>query len=107
VTADDPVLAFALGVRARVDWWQVITDLERCQVSHPQIAAAVGRAWGWPNYLKDSPGAEPRFADGVVLVQLWVAHTRRPVGEIPLERRPGPADRRRAPRMSGNPDRRR
>ena len=55
----------------RVDWWQVITDLERRGVSHSRIAVEVGRSKTWVNDLKNIPDTEPRFHDGMLLLGLW------------------------------------
>lgn len=59
---------------ARIDWWQVITDLERAEVSHRRIAAECLRWNGWVANLKNTPNTEPRFHDGMMLLGLWKQH---------------------------------
>lgn len=59
---------------SRIDWWQVITDLERAEVSHERIAAECLRSKGWVDNLKNTPGTEPRFHDGAVLLGLWATY---------------------------------
>lgn len=55
-----------------VDWWQVVTDMERRGYSHFAIGAAIGCARttveGWKNRA-----AEPRHEDGERLLSLWCA----------------------------------
>lgn len=77
------VLGYSLGERVHIDWWRVITDLERAELSHAKVAEAVGMSKGWVAYLKDSPGAEPRHSIGVRLLQLWVRQTGMPYHDAP------------------------
>ncbi|MFT3720405.1 hypothetical protein [Pseudorhodoferax sp.] len=54
-----------------MDWWRVITDLERAGVPHSVVAVEVGRSKGWVANLKNIYGTEPRFHDGMLLLGLW------------------------------------
>lgn len=54
----------------RVDWWRVVTDLQRAGYSTDRIAAECLRSVGWVDGLKNR-AAEPRFADGMQLLGLW------------------------------------
>jgi hypothetical protein len=56
---------------ARIDWFRVIVDLERARWSLERIAVAVERSKGWVSNLKNIPGTEPRFHDGLMLLGLW------------------------------------
>ena len=45
---------FATGPgRERVDWWQVVTDLERRGISHERVAAECLRSKGWVDCVKN------------------------------------------------------
>jgi len=69
---------------SRIDWWQVITDLERAEVSHERIAAECLRSKGWVDNLKNTPGTEPRFHDGAVLLGLWAIYCGGPKRSAPV-----------------------
>lgn len=65
----------AAAARQRVDWWRVITDLQRSGYSIERIAAECLRSVGWVMGLKNIPDTEPRFADGMLLLALWASAT--------------------------------
>lgn len=58
----------------RVDWFQVLEDLRRAGIPVASVAAQIrvpkGTVMGWKN-----TGAEPKYADGQMLVDLWVGVT--------------------------------
>lgn len=60
---------------SKIDWFRVITDLERASYSHTSIASVCGVAkrtiGGWKQ------GSEPRYSDGDRLLLLWSAVTRK------------------------------
>ena len=66
----------------RVDWFQVLTDLQRQGLPSNQVANVIGvphsTVIGWKNQ-----GAEPKFADGDRLVDLWVGVTGRNRHQVP------------------------
>lgn len=70
---------------ARVDWFRVIVNLERCGLSIREIADRVGMSKGWVEHLKNSPGAEPRYDDGSVLLAMWSDEMDKPMDDVPLE----------------------
>lgn len=55
----------------RIDWWQVISDLERAGVSHERVAAECMRSKGWVAKFKTCPDTQPRFHDGMMLLAIW------------------------------------
>ena len=64
----------ALATDEKINWFQVIVDLERLGYRHNTIAASVGvgksTVAGWKQ------GASPRFEDGEVLIGLWEVVTK-------------------------------
>lgn len=76
-----PPSGFTLG--ERVHWWRVIADLERAGVSQAKIAATLRRSVGWVDYVKNSPGADPKTFEGDALRRLWALHTGCPLDEVP------------------------
>lgn len=68
----------------RVDWWRVITDLERNGISHDRVAAECLRSKGWVDCIKNGQ-SEPRFHDGLVLLGLWSEATGKCRLEYPAE----------------------
>jgi hypothetical protein len=76
--------ARAFCVSRRIDWWQVIVDLERKGYRLEGIAAAVGSARttviGWKNL-----DAEPRHVDGERLCGLWVVVMGKRPEELPRQ----------------------
>lgn len=63
---------FELGERVRVDWWRVVSDIEQTGMPQARIAKHLGRSFGWVDYVKNSPGASPKWEDGDRLLQLWL-----------------------------------
>jgi hypothetical protein len=55
----------------RVDWFQVLEDLRRAGIPVASVAAQIrvpkATVMGWKN-----TGAEPKYADGERLVDLWI-----------------------------------
>ncbi len=72
------------AARPRIDWWQVITDLGRAEISHERIAAECLRSKGWVDNLKNTPGTEPRFHDGMIVLALWQEHCGKEGAEPPV-----------------------
>lgn len=70
---------------SRIDWFRVITNLERCGFTVRDIAFQVNMSRGWVEHLKNSPGAEPRFDDGNVLLDLWCDAMDKPLADVPRE----------------------
>jgi len=68
----------------RVDWWRVITDLERAQWSHERLAAECLRSKGWVDGVKNGQ-SEPRFHDGLILLKIWSDVTGKCCLEYPAE----------------------
>ena len=68
----------------RIDWWRVITDLERAGISHERVAAECVRSKAWVANIKNCPNAEPRFHDGMILLRIWQQW----VGDITQASRP-------------------
>lgn len=58
-------------VLTRIDWFRVIVDLERSGMSQADIGERIGRSQQMVNVYKTVPDAEPRFAVGMALLQLW------------------------------------
>jgi hypothetical protein len=67
----------------RIDWPQVILDLQRSDWGQSQrkwtpmqaIAEACGRGPSWVWALKNVDGTEPKFHDGMMLIGLWAEKT--------------------------------
>jgi len=67
----------------RIDWEQVIIQIQRStwlksssdRMSLLAIGEACGRSFGWAWNLKNIPGTEPRYSDGVLLLRLWSEKT--------------------------------
>lgn len=70
----------------RIDWFRVITHLERSGYTQRDIAAKLGMSKGWVIHLKDSPGAEPRFDDGSALLDMWCDAMDKPLCDVPREK---------------------
>lgn len=75
-----------------IDWARMVVDLERCGMSQREISGHCGypdmdRANGggkyWVNRLKNIPGTQPDFHEGLMLLGLWVDKTGRPAGDVP------------------------
>lgn len=68
-----------LAAGARVDWPGVVVQIQRStwlagasqRMSHKAIAQACGRGENWVWALKNIPGTEPKFHDGLLLLGLW------------------------------------
>jgi len=68
---------------ARIDWEQVVLDIQRStwldsasdRYSHRAIAHACGRGENWVWSLKNIPGTEPKFHDALLLLGLWAEKT--------------------------------
>jgi len=75
---------FKLGARTHVDWWQVITDLERHDCSQLAISREMRRSIGWVDYVKNSPGADPKFRDACALLALWAHRTGCEIDAVPM-----------------------
>lgn len=58
----------------QIEWFRVISDLERSGMTQAQIGAAVGRSQNSINQYK-SAGLEPRFHIGMLLLGLWFERT--------------------------------
>lgn len=71
--------------RRAVDWWRVITDLERAGCSHSRIASEVLRGKAWVDGLKNVPGYQPKHGDGEVVIELWCRYTGHPRDNLPRE----------------------
>lgn len=69
----------------RPDWSQVIKDLEFARLSHEEIGAYCGRSSAWVQALKDFTHRDPRFPDGMGLLNLWCVRTGKTVAEVPTE----------------------
>lgn len=77
--------AAKIGHRMRVDWWQIVVDLSR----HGLAQQAVGKAINKPSSTVHGwkMGAEPKHADGEILIALWCNTTGRARDELPLTAR--------------------
>lgn len=65
-----------LVASTNLDWWQIVTDMERSGLSQREIAVRVGYgSHGSVNTLKNMPGQEPIFGFGVRLLVLWMDRT--------------------------------
>lgn len=66
----------------RVDWFQLLTDLQRHGFPSLQVAKVIevphSTVMGWKN-----EGAEPKHADGERLVDLWIGVTGRNRHQMP------------------------
>lgn len=64
-----------------VDWFRIITDLERAGYRHVDMAAAVGAGKstvvGWKN------GSQPAFDEGDSLINLWCCVTAKQRSDVP------------------------
>lgn len=67
---------------SKIDWFRVITDLERASYSHTSIASVCDVAkrtvGGWKQ------GSEPRYSDGDQLLLLWSAVTGKEREVVPM-----------------------
>jgi hypothetical protein len=54
-----------------IDWFRVVTDLERSGLSLEQIGSAIGRSKTQVIAYKAIEGTEPRFGVGMLLLGLW------------------------------------
>lgn len=70
---------------ARIDWFRVIVNLERCGYAIRDMALLLDKSKGWIEHLKNAPGAEPRFDDGNALIDLWCEAMDKSPADAPLE----------------------
>lgn len=70
----------------KIDWFRVIVNLERAGHSQRDIAFFMGMSQPWVKHLKNSPGAMPRYSDGVKLLKWWCDVMDKPLSEVPEER---------------------
>lgn len=54
-----------------IDWFRVVTDLERSGLSQAEIGRHIGRSQIQVNAYKCIPGTEPKFTVGMLLLALW------------------------------------
>jgi hypothetical protein len=80
----------------RIDWFRVIVDLERARWSLERIAVAVERSKGWVSNLKNIPGTEPRFHDGLMLLGLWSQVTGKDRASVEVQHHPAEKGQERA-----------
>lgn len=73
----------------RIDWSEMIFNLERCGMSQRQIGLECGldpeNGHVWVNRLKNIPGTQPKFHDGAMLLGLWAEKMAKAPAEAPLE----------------------
>jgi len=72
---------------SRIDWFRVIVEIQRSGWSLDRIAFEMQRSKGSISNLKNIPGTEPRFHDGMKLLGLWCdvtgkQHTDAPTTEL-------------------------
>lgn len=65
----------------QIDWFRLITDLERAGFTHTKIARQLVASKSTITYWKQ--GAEPRYCDGERLIRLWELVTRKTQDELP------------------------
>lgn len=71
-----------MGVRRyRVDWFQIITDLERSGYRHQDMAAAVGA--GKSTLVGWKRGSRPAYDEGERLIELWCSVTTNSRDSVP------------------------
>ena len=74
-----------------IDWPELILDLVRTGMSLSAIAAECGydeetRAGKeWLVRLRNTPGTQPKFHPGAMLVGLWAERMSRPASEVPRD----------------------
>ena len=65
----------------RIDWFRVLADLNRCGLPVASVSAQIivpkSTILGW------GQGAEPRYADGEALTDLWCRVTSRERRQLP------------------------
>ncbi|EXU75347.1 hypothetical protein BG55_11475 [Erwinia mallotivora] len=74
----------AQGAEMQVDWFRVITDLERAGFTHQRIARHLIAAKSTVMYSKN--GSEPRYSDGERLIRLWELVTEKTQDDLPFTR---------------------
>lgn len=75
----------------RIDWERVVMQIQRsawlASMSHTASLSAISQACGrndtWAWQLKNVPGTEPKFHDGLMLLGLWSNVTGKSGAEIP------------------------
>lgn len=65
----------------QVDWFRVITDIERTGMTQQKIARHVIASKSTVAYWKQ--GNEPRYCDGERLIRLWELVTKRSADDLP------------------------
>lgn len=88
------LLPQAINTGIRVDWERVIIDIQRStwladksqRKSLKAISHACGRGDTWAWSLKNIPGTQPTFHDGLMLLGLWQEKTGIDGNELPLLR---------------------
>ena len=74
----------------RIDWSQIIFDLERCGMTQRTIGLECGidedeAARLWCHRLKNIPGNQPKFHNGAMLLGLWAERTDAEPDDAPTE----------------------
>ncbi|CNE99931.1 TPA: hypothetical protein PXM11_000477 [Yersinia enterocolitica] len=77
----------------QIDWFQVITDVERSGMTQQQIAKGIRVAkatlFGWKQ------GSNPRYDDGEALIRLWELVTDKNLHDLPYSNKPASRFRKR------------
>ncbi|ADZ41840.1 TPA: transcriptional regulator [Yersinia enterocolitica] len=77
----------------QIDWFQVITDVERSGMTQQQIAKGIHVAkatlFGWKQ------GSNPRYDDGEALIRLWELVTDKNLHDLPYSNKPASRFRKR------------
>ncbi|CNK10076.1 TPA: hypothetical protein PXJ75_002881 [Yersinia enterocolitica] len=77
----------------QIDWFQVITDVERSGMTQQQIAKGIRVAkatlFGWKQ------GSNPRYDDGEALIRLWELVTDKNPHDLPYSNKPASRFRKR------------
>lgn len=67
----------------RINWRQVIVDLQSFGLSCRAIGGRVGRGKVWVLRLRNGTRPQPRFTDGCRLLRLWADATGNDVTQAP------------------------
>ena len=65
----------------QIDWFRLITDLERAGFTHDKIARQLVASRSSIFYWKT--GSEPRYSDGERLIRLWALVTHKTQEDLP------------------------
>lgn len=68
-----------------VDWWRVVTDLSLSGWSQGRLSRRMKKHKSWFADLRNTPGTQPKFMDGLKLIEIWCEVMGKGWEDVPTE----------------------